>query len=92
MKLSGALLLLRAALLLTSGVYCGICPAIKQDVHLFFHGTPEEYVEYVKQYKDDPEVLENTEKIKKCVDSTLTDEDKTHATAFIEKIEASPAC
>ncbi|XP_021010620.1 major allergen I polypeptide chain 1-like [Mus caroli] len=92
MKLDGALFLLRAALLLTSGVYCGICPDIKQDAHLFFHWTPEEYFEYVKQYKDDPEILENTEKIKKCVHSTLTNKDKTHATAFIEKIEASPAC
>ena len=68
---------------------CGICPAIKQDVHLFFHRTSEEYVEYVKQYKDDPEILENTEKIKKCVDSTLTDEDKTHATAFIVSLYVS---
>nr|QGX48222.1 ABPA24 [Mus pahari] len=39
MKLTGALLLLGAALLLTSGGDCGICPAIKQDVHLFFFFT-----------------------------------------------------
>ena len=35
---------------------------MKEDVHLFLNGTSEEYVEYVKQYKDDPEILENTEK------------------------------
>ena len=37
----------------------------------------------MKQYKDHPEILENTEKIKQCVDSTLTEKDKAHATAFI---------
>ena len=63
---------------------CGICPAIKEDIHLFLNGTSEEYVEYVKQYKDDPEILENTKKkIKQCVDSTLTEEDKAHTTDFI---------
>ncbi|XP_021024545.1 major allergen I polypeptide chain 1-like [Mus caroli] len=93
MKLTGALVILGATLLLlTSGGDCGICPAIKQDVHLFFYRTPEEYVKYVEKYKDDPETLENTEKLKKCVDRTLTQENKEHAAAFIEKIEASPSC
>uniref|UniRef100_A0A8C6HBJ1 Uncharacterized protein n=1 Tax=Mus spicilegus TaxID=10103 RepID=A0A8C6HBJ1_MUSSI len=93
MKLAGAVVILGAALLLlTSGGDCGICPAIKEDVRLFLNGTSEEYVEYVKQYKDDPIILENTAKIKQCVDSTLTEEDKAHATTFIEKIEASPLC
>ena len=68
---------------------CGICPAIKEDVRLFLNGTSEEYVEYVKQYKDDPEILENTEKIKQCVGSTLTKEDKIHATTFIVSIYVS---
>ena len=68
---------------------CGICPAIKEDVHLFLNGTSEEYVEYVKQYKDDPVILENTAKIKQCVDSTLTEEDRAHATTFIVSIYVS---
>uniref|UniRef100_A0A8C6HYQ6 Uncharacterized protein n=1 Tax=Mus spicilegus TaxID=10103 RepID=A0A8C6HYQ6_MUSSI len=86
MKLAGAVVILGAALLLlTSGGDCGICPAIKEDVHLFLNGTSEEYVEYVIQYKDDPEILKNTEKIKQCVDSTLMEEDKAHANAFIMK-------
>nr|QNT60504.1 ABPA21 [Mus musculus castaneus] len=93
MKLAGAVVILGAALLLlTSGVDCGICPAIKEDVHLFLNRTSEEYVEYMKQYKDHPEILENTEKIKQCVDITLTEADKAHVTAFIEKIEASQLC
>ncbi|XP_028610036.1 major allergen I polypeptide chain 1-like [Grammomys surdaster] len=83
MKLTGALVLVGATLLLTSGGDCGICPVIKQDVALFLHGTPEEYVEYVKKYKDNPEILENTEKIKRCVDNSLTEEDKEHASAFV---------
>ena len=68
---------------------CGICPAIKEDVRLFLNGTSEEYVEYVKQYKDDPVILENTAKIKQCVDSTLTEEDITHATVFIVRLYVS---
>ncbi|XP_031240137.1 major allergen I polypeptide chain 1-like [Mastomys coucha] len=92
MKLAGALVLLWAALLLTSGGDCGICPVIKEDIRLFLYGTPEEYVEYVKKYKDDPAIVENAEKLKQCVDSTLTEEDKAHASTFIEKIEANPLC
>ncbi|XP_034380661.1 major allergen I polypeptide chain 1-like [Arvicanthis niloticus] len=92
MKLAGALVFLGAALLLTSGGDCGICPAIKEDVGIFLNGTPEDYVAYVKKYKDDPEILENTEKIKKCVDSKLTEEDKANALTFIEKVEASSIC
>ncbi|EDM07653.1 rCG64363, partial [Rattus norvegicus] len=83
MKLAGALVLLGAALLLTSGGDCGICPVIEKDVGLFLFGTPEEYVDYVAEYEDDPEVLESTESIKQCVDSTLTDEDKQNAAAVI---------
>jgi len=62
---------------------CGICPVIEKDVGLFLFGTPEEYVDYVAEYEDDPEVLESTESIKQCVDSTLTDEDKQNAAAVI---------
>jgi hypothetical protein len=44
----------------------------------------------VKQYKDDPEILENTKKkIKQCVDSTLTEEDKAHTTDFIISLYVS---
>ena len=37
----------------------------------------------MKTYKDNSLILENTEKLKQCVDSKLTEEDKAHATAFI---------
>ncbi|XP_052035324.1 major allergen I polypeptide chain 1-like [Apodemus sylvaticus] len=92
MKLAGALVLLGAVLLLTSGGDCGICPVIKEDALLFIYETPEEYTDYVKTYKDDPLIVGNTEKMKRCIDSNLTEEDKAHAIAFIEKIEASPTC
>ncbi|XP_052035352.1 major allergen I polypeptide chain 1-like [Apodemus sylvaticus] len=92
MKLAGALVFLGAVLLLTSGGDCGICPVIKEDVHLFLFGTPEEYTKYVKTYKDDPTFVENTAKLKKCIDSNLTEEDKSHAADFIEKIDVSPIC
>uniref|UniRef100_A0A8C6HET9 Androgen-binding protein n=1 Tax=Mus spicilegus TaxID=10103 RepID=A0A8C6HET9_MUSSI len=92
MKFAGALVILGAALLLlVTGGDCGICPAIKQDVHLFFYGTPEEYVKHVEKYKDGLETLENKEKLKKCIDSKMTKEDKAHATA-IKEIEASSSC
>ena len=68
---------------------CGICPAIKEDVRLFLNGTSEEYVEYVKQYKDDPVILENTAEINQCVDSTLTEKDMTHTTTFLVSIYVS---
>ncbi|XP_052035338.1 major allergen I polypeptide chain 1-like [Apodemus sylvaticus] len=92
MKLAGALVLLGAALLLTSEGDCGICPAIKADVHLFLYGTPEEYTDYVKTYNDDPLVVENTKKLKICIDRKLTEEDKANATTFIEKVDVSPIC
>ncbi|XP_021076491.1 major allergen I polypeptide chain 1-like [Mus pahari] len=92
MKLAGALLLLGAALLLTSGGDCGLCPALDKKVDIFFEGTPEEYVEYLGQFNDYPNVLENAANIKKCVDRTLTEEDKDQAISLIEKIKASPTC
>ncbi|XP_028610038.1 major allergen I polypeptide chain 1-like [Grammomys surdaster] len=92
MKLAGVLVLVGAALLLTSGGDCGICPVIKQKAELFLHGSQEEYLSFVKQYKDSRLILENAGKIKKCVDNSLTEEDKTHAMNLIERIDASPVC
>ncbi|XP_021010551.1 major allergen I polypeptide chain 1 [Mus caroli] len=92
MKVAGALLLLGAALLLTSEGDCGLCPAIQKKVDLFFYGTTEEYVEYLKQYNNNRFVLENAENIKKCSDRTLTEEDKEQATNLINKITASRTC
>ena len=37
----------------------------------------------MKTYKDDPTFVENTAKLKKCIDSNLTEEDKSHAADFI---------
>nr|QJS38996.1 ABPA26 [Mus spretus] len=92
MKLTGALLLLGAALLLTSGGDCGLCPALQKKVDIFFNGTTEEYVEYLKQYNKDTNVMENVANIKKCSDRTLTEEDKAQATILINKITASRTC
>uniref|UniRef100_A0A8C6G7B6 Uncharacterized protein n=1 Tax=Mus spicilegus TaxID=10103 RepID=A0A8C6G7B6_MUSSI len=86
MKLAGALLLLGAALLLISE------GALQRKVDLFLNGTTEEYVEYLKQFNENPEVLENAANIKKCSDRTLTEEDKAQATSLINKITASRTC
>ncbi|NP_033726.1 secretoglobin, family 1B, member 27 precursor [Mus musculus] len=92
MKLTGALLLLGAALLLISEGDCGLCPALQRKVDLFLNGTTEEYVEYLKQFNENTKVLENAANIKKCSDRTLTEEDKAQATSLINKITASRTC
>ncbi|XP_034341486.1 major allergen I polypeptide chain 1-like [Arvicanthis niloticus] len=92
MKLAGALVLLGAALLLTSGGDCGICPAIKEKARLFFLEDEKAYLDYVEKYQDSTLVLKNAQKIKKCVDNTFSAEDKQNAFQFIEKIEASSIC
>nr|XP_048304781.1 major allergen I polypeptide chain 1-like [Myodes glareolus] len=50
MKLTGALVLLGAALLLTSGGNCGICPAIRKEIDLFLGPSVSDYVDYVSQF------------------------------------------
>ncbi|XP_052035174.1 major allergen I polypeptide chain 1 [Apodemus sylvaticus] len=92
MKLAGALVLLGAALLLTSGGDCGLCPVIDRKVELFFHGNLEDYLQHVKEYTNNPVLVEEAERTKTCVDSNLTEEDKTHITNVIERIKASPYC
>ncbi|XP_031242024.1 major allergen I polypeptide chain 1-like [Mastomys coucha] len=78
MKLAGALVLLGAVLLLTSEGDCGLCPVIEKKVDLFLYASQEEYLEYVKQFEDNPAVLEDAANIKTCVDNTLTEDDKKH--------------
>ncbi|XP_005372190.1 major allergen I polypeptide chain 1-like [Microtus ochrogaster] len=92
MKLTGALVLLGAALLLTSGGNCGICPAINKDLDLFLGGSVSEYVSYVSQYNNESAVLETAEFLKTCVDDKLTEEDKENARSLVAKIEAYPLC
>ncbi|XP_041510590.1 major allergen I polypeptide chain 1-like [Microtus oregoni] len=92
MKLTGALVLLGAALLLTSGGNCGICPAINKDLDLFLGGSVSDYVDYVSQYINESAVLKTAEFLKICVDSNLTEDDKANAKSLVEKIEANPLC
>ncbi|XP_052035277.1 major allergen I polypeptide chain 1-like [Apodemus sylvaticus] len=92
MKLAGALVILGAALLLTSGGDCSLCPVIDRKVELFVHGTLEDYLKHVKAYSNNPVLLEEAERMKNCVNSKLTEEDKTHITNVIERIKASPSC
>ncbi|XP_007994465.1 major allergen I polypeptide chain 1-like [Chlorocebus sabaeus] len=71
---------------------CDICPAVKQDVNLFLMGTPDEYVEYVSQFKKLSVILSNARKLKNCVDKKLTDEDKQHVLSGLDKIYSSKLC
>ncbi|XP_057617199.1 major allergen I polypeptide chain 1-like [Chionomys nivalis] len=92
MKLTGALLLLGAALLLTSGGNCGICPALEEDLALFLGPSVPDYVDFVSQYRNESAILENAEFLKICVDNKLTEEDKSNVQSLVAKIDASPLC
>ncbi|XP_027286051.1 major allergen I polypeptide chain 1-like [Cricetulus griseus] len=87
MKLPGALVLLGAALLLTSGGDCDICPAIKEDIDLLLGQSVSDYVGFVERYSNSPAVLENAENLKKCVDSKLTQEDKESIQSLVLEME-----
>ncbi|XP_059133771.1 major allergen I polypeptide chain 1-like [Peromyscus eremicus] len=84
MKLSGALVVLGVVLLLTSGGNCGICPAIKEELEFFLGPSVTDYVEFIKQYKDDSATLKNAENLKTCTDNKLTEEDKENLKSLLK--------
>ncbi|XP_058531085.1 major allergen I polypeptide chain 1-like [Ochotona princeps] len=86
------LLLLGAALLLTSRANGDICPAVEQAVQLFLSGSPDDYISNMGRYVSDPAVLANEAALKKCVDSKLTEEDKQHAMSAVNKLFSSTLC
>nr|XP_048304704.1 major allergen I polypeptide chain 1-like isoform X2 [Myodes glareolus] len=92
MKLTGALVLLGAALLLTSGGNCGICPVLKEDLALFLGLSVPDYVDFVSQYRNESAVLKNAENLKICADKKLTEEDKANVKSLLKKVEANPLC
>ncbi|XP_029781591.1 major allergen I polypeptide chain 1-like [Suricata suricatta] len=92
MKGACALVLLWAALLLISGGNCELCSPVKKDVDLFLNGTTDEYVNQVAKYNNDPKVLENARRLKNCIDTKLTEEDKKNAFSALAKIYQSPLC
>uniref|UniRef100_A0A8C2MAU6 Cytochrome c domain-containing protein n=1 Tax=Cricetulus griseus TaxID=10029 RepID=A0A8C2MAU6_CRIGR len=92
MKLPGALLLLGAALLLTSGGDCGICPAIKEEVGLLVGPSVPDYLMFVEKYKKDNATLENAKNLKTCVDNKLTEEDKENVLSLLARIDANKYC
>ncbi|KAK7800008.1 hypothetical protein U0070_021996 [Myodes glareolus] len=85
MKLTGALVLLGAALLLTSGGNCGICPAINEDLALFLGPSVSDYVDFVSQYRNDSATLEVATNLKTCVDNKLTEEDRANVQSLVER-------
>ncbi|XP_071065078.1 major allergen I polypeptide chain 1-like [Dasypus novemcinctus] len=92
MKLPGTLVLLWVALLLPYHGNCDICPPVKNDVNLFLTGTPDEYVNNVAKYQDNPLILTNARNLKTCADAKLTEEDKQHALTVLDKIYSNPRC
>nr|XP_048304703.1 major allergen I polypeptide chain 1-like isoform X1 [Myodes glareolus] len=92
MKLTGALVLLGAALLLTSGGNCGICPALKEELALFLGPSVSDYMNFVSQYTNNSATLEVLETMKICADNKLTEEDRANAQILVAKIDADPLC
>ncbi|KAI4571613.1 hypothetical protein MJG53_013719 [Ovis ammon polii x Ovis aries] len=94
MTRAGALLLLCAALLLTTGGKCDdICPALRDTVDLFISGSHEAYIEQVEKYNQNPDVLETADTLKSCVDENLTPQDKQDAlSALVGQIVCECAC
>ncbi|XP_008572923.1 PREDICTED: major allergen I polypeptide chain 1-like [Galeopterus variegatus] len=92
MKLAGAPVLLCAALLLIPGRNCDICSAVTDDVNLFLTGTTDNYVDYVAKFQKNQLILDNARKLKNCVDTKLTEEDKKHVLSALKKIYSSPLC
>ncbi|KAM7339875.1 major allergen I polypeptide chain 1-like [Alexandromys fortis] len=92
MKLTGALVLLGAALLLTSGGNCGICPVINEKIGLFLGPSVTDYVNFVSQYKNNSATLEKAKNLKICVDNKMTAEDKANLQSLVDKIEANKFC
>ncbi|XP_019064189.1 major allergen I polypeptide chain 1 [Fukomys damarensis] len=92
MKPATTLVLLGAALLLISGGNGEMCSPVKEDVDLFLHGTTDEYINYMKKYISNPEILAIAASVKECVDANLTEEDKANASSALEKIYSSPYC
>ncbi|KAH0519652.1 Major allergen I polypeptide chain 1 [Microtus ochrogaster] len=83
MKLTDALVLLGAALLLTSGGNCGICPALKEELALFLGSSVSDYVEFVSQYRNDSATVEVLQNLKMCADNKLTEEDKENVQSLV---------
>ncbi|XP_055450939.1 major allergen I polypeptide chain 1-like [Psammomys obesus] len=92
MKFPSALLVLGAALLLTSGGNCGICPLIEKDLELFLLGSSSDYMAFVKNYQHNDLVLDAAKGLKDCVCDQLTQEAKQFAFDFLKRIFASDQC
>nr|XP_021497967.1 major allergen I polypeptide chain 1-like [Meriones unguiculatus] len=90
MKFPSALLVLGAALLLTSGGNCGICPLIEKDLELFLLGSSSDYMAFVKNYQHNGLVLDAAKVLKDCVDNQLTEEAKQHALDFLVSENRNP--
>ncbi|XP_051017766.1 major allergen I polypeptide chain 1-like [Acomys russatus] len=89
MKLAGALVLLGAALLLTSGGDCDVCPDIAKEAHLFLNGNVSDFVNFIKQYNSHPLLLKVAKELKTCVNNKLTEDNKKHATALLVSLLTS---
>ncbi|XP_048185908.1 major allergen I polypeptide chain 1-like [Perognathus longimembris pacificus] len=73
---TGALALLAAALLLTAGGRCDVCPSVREDVRLFVHGSRDAYLSKVAEYRGERPFVRNAGRLKACVDAKLSARDK----------------
>ncbi|XP_006171755.1 major allergen I polypeptide chain 1-like [Tupaia chinensis] len=101
MASAGLLMLLSAAVLvlIPSGNCDKMCSPVIKDVNLFLMGSPDEYINNLKNYNLNPIMLSLSRKLKECVDGKLTEEDKQLAQSALHPnipagssstVEASP--
>ncbi|XP_043845613.1 major allergen I polypeptide chain 1-like isoform X2 [Dromiciops gliroides] len=86
------MLLSGIAMLLQFSVDCKICPAVTEDVFAFIRGTPDQYMDVVEKQTNNQALIDNARKLKTCIDSKLTIEDKDAAVNLMKKINSSIFC
>ena len=62
---------------------CDICPSLRKQLTLFLGPSVLDYLDFVSQYKSDPETLQVAKTIKMCADNKLTAEDKATVLNFV---------
>ncbi|XP_047649377.1 major allergen I polypeptide chain 1-like [Phacochoerus africanus] len=92
MKWTGVLLLLWAVLLLISEGNCDVCPKLKETIALFVAGDYEDYMAKVRENNSNPFIQDSLQKLKICMDRTLTQEDVQNVLNTMVKLYSSPGC
>lgn len=58
---------------------CDVCPKLKETIALFVAGDYEDYMAKVRENNSNPFIQDSLQKLKICMDRTLTQEDMQNA-------------